>query len=120
MSRFPKSTTQIWCMSDGKAYIVYFTPNASETGSPGSVRYLFDMMNKLVSSHLYSLCSLLTHLAFVNRRHHTGIVGMDFASMVTQKDLTSKTQASLLQAIQSTAYLPSAPEGKLHNLFGYQ
>ncbi|KAF9197029.1 hypothetical protein BGZ50_002740 [Haplosporangium sp. Z 11] len=36
MSRFPKSTTQIWCMSDGKAYIVYYTPNASDTGSSGT------------------------------------------------------------------------------------
>ena len=37
MSRFPKSTTQTWCMSDGKAYIVYYTPNVTETGSPSSV-----------------------------------------------------------------------------------
>ncbi|KAF9570180.1 hypothetical protein EC968_002119 [Mortierella alpina] len=37
MSRFPKSTTQTWCMSDGKAYIVYYTPNASDSGSPSSV-----------------------------------------------------------------------------------
>ncbi|KAF9913412.1 hypothetical protein BX616_010073, partial [Lobosporangium transversale] len=37
MSRFPKSTTQTWCMSDGKAYIVYYTPNISETGSPSSI-----------------------------------------------------------------------------------
>ncbi|KAI8605643.1 RIC1-domain-containing protein [Dissophora ornata] len=37
MSRFPKSTTQTWCMSDGKAYIVYYTPNASDTSSPNSV-----------------------------------------------------------------------------------
>ncbi|KAG0293497.1 hypothetical protein BGZ98_002152, partial [Dissophora globulifera] len=34
ISRFPKSTTQIWCMSDGKAYIVYFTPNVSDAESP--------------------------------------------------------------------------------------
>ncbi|KAF9319914.1 hypothetical protein BG003_007759 [Podila horticola] len=33
ISRFPKTTTQIWCMSDGKAYIVYYTPNAG-AGSP--------------------------------------------------------------------------------------
>jgi len=37
MSRFPKSTTQTWCMSDGKAYIVYYTPNVTEAGSPSSV-----------------------------------------------------------------------------------
>lgn len=37
MSRFPKSTTQTWCMSDGKAYIVYYTPNSSDAASPSSV-----------------------------------------------------------------------------------
>lgn len=37
MSRFPKSTTQTWCMSDGKAYIVYYTPNVTEAGSTSSV-----------------------------------------------------------------------------------
>ncbi|KAG0336887.1 hypothetical protein BG000_006049 [Podila horticola] len=37
ISRFPKTTTQIWCMSDGKAYIVYYTPNAG-AGSPSPVR----------------------------------------------------------------------------------
>jgi hypothetical protein len=44
MNRFPKSTTQIWCMSDGKAYIVYYTPNASDVGSPGSVCCPLDML----------------------------------------------------------------------------
>ncbi|KAF9586012.1 hypothetical protein BGW38_010406 [Lunasporangiospora selenospora] len=37
MSRFHNSTTQIWCMSDGKAYIVYYTPNETESGSAASM-----------------------------------------------------------------------------------
>lgn len=41
MSRFPKSTTQTWCMSDGKAYIVYYTPNSSDAASPSSVCHAF-------------------------------------------------------------------------------
>ncbi|KAG0227961.1 hypothetical protein BGW41_003585 [Actinomortierella wolfii] len=36
MSRFARSTTQIWCTSDGKAYIAYYTPIIKESGSPSS------------------------------------------------------------------------------------
>ncbi|KAG0258412.1 hypothetical protein DFQ27_004650 [Actinomortierella ambigua] len=36
MARFMRSTTQIWCTSDGKAYIAYYTPNLKDSGSPSS------------------------------------------------------------------------------------
>lgn len=105
ISRFPKTTTQIWCMSDGKAYIVYYTPNAG-TASPNPVS-VSSVRARASAQELLTNC-----VVCLFREHHMEKAGMDFASTETQKDLTSRTQALLQQVIQNTVFLLSGLGGK--------